>query len=215
MAFSANMRRAKSLMLHDHSDRHTPLVFPFETEDDRVAFVDKLLFRSEVFEPFLRAAPTKTTIHGQDGLLLKAGPCDAAGEFLSFPAATRHDKLAFAAWVEHEQFGYYKEVLTKVTFGTHIEFPPPPGPDTRRPFAATTDREAAPNPEAAPDLVQETLRAFSDELYDAREGMNEATYVRLSNALKRRYNETQNSNNAGHEQEFEEGEEVEEDEEDE
>ena len=186
------------------NDKNLVKTYPFDTDDDKVYFVEHMTQSPEDFEEFLTGRHclqrTYTTVSEVDadgngywggGVALhfhtvshtdnlvgdvppdRGDKChgfdeddeDIVSFSLTFPVATRQEKLAFAHWIETTRFGDFLQD------NTHIHFTS---------LVSIGDAAGAPK-----DLAHSALRATADTLFAHKESMPEAAYLAISDAMKR------------------------------
>lgn len=193
----------------DVVNKQYQVTFPFDSDDAKVRLVDKLVNTPEEFSKFFicgfevrRTKIAAHTVDGQDGATtatrfypgvqlwvsrhygdlsapsmigFDVGSDDededheGMGELsVSFKLDTRADKLKMAHWIATKRFDGFL-----VPMGGHVY------------LSSIADVEPVEEPVEERPAVLETLRAVSDALFEHKEAMPEATYLTLSNALKR------------------------------
>lgn len=172
---------------------------PFETDDDKVHFVQHMMHSPKDFEEFFDYGclrRTRTSVCKRVSGELIVTPSDSlqfyqiaiTGDLvddvphdtgdrgwhdeyddmvsvsLTFPVGTRAQQLEFARWIEAKRFGDFLQSNTHVYFSNIVTV-------AEAPRAQSAEKGA--------------LRAVADALFEHKEAMPEATYLAVSNAMKR------------------------------
>lgn len=176
-------------------DKQLVYTFPFDTDDDKAHFVEFMFRCPEDFGEFFDSrCPWRTRIiqheddvgndryggtnslqfykAAQGGNLIGdvphhyniAGDENSVYVSVTFPVDTRAQQLSFARWIEEKRFDDFLHGDAHMYFSNIVTV-------SEEPQAPSAERGA--------------LRTVSDALFEHKETMPEATYVALSNALKR------------------------------